>query len=168
MPPVTYIGKRCVLPSRQGFVIRHSFFTFRSSLPSDSSLFTLHLLRVYLCLSPYVGHSAGTALDKKMVMRVVQLAYEIASPLFYQNSKNESLTNIGCLYWFMLIPLPFMFRRIIIIKVVFVVFTSSSRAHRAICVDSRYSCSFNLQQGRVRLIRVLRVIRVQHPLPTFF
>lgn len=35
-------------------------------------------------------------------MRVVQLAYESASPLFYQNSKNESLTNIGCLYWFML------------------------------------------------------------------
>ena len=56
-------------------------------------------------------------------MRVVQLAYEIASPFFYQNSKNESLTNRGCLYWFMLIPLLFMFRRIIIIhaKVVFVV-----------------------------------------------
>ena len=34
-------------------------------------------------------------------MRVVQLAYEIASPLFYQNSKHESLPNIGCLYWFM-------------------------------------------------------------------
>lgn len=26
-------------------------------------------------------------------MRVVQLAYESASPLFYQNSKNESLTK---------------------------------------------------------------------------
>ena len=30
-PPVTYIGKRCVLPSRQGFALRHSFFALHYS-----------------------------------------------------------------------------------------------------------------------------------------
>ena len=33
--------------------------------PPGYCLFALPLLRVYLCLSPYVGQSAGTALDGK-------------------------------------------------------------------------------------------------------
>lgn len=57
---------------------------------------------VYHCLSPK-GQRAGTALMERYdyASRTACLRNRI-SISYHQNSKNESLTNIGCLYWFML------------------------------------------------------------------
>ena len=54
-----------------------------------------------LCLLPYYGQSAGTALNVKgwQGCRTACLRKRIGKAL-HQNSKSESLSRIGCLSWF--------------------------------------------------------------------
>ena len=70
--------------------------------PLNIKHYTLPQATVYLGLSPYVGQSAGTALMERIgkARRTACLRKRIGKTL-HQNSKNESLTNIGCLSWFM-------------------------------------------------------------------
>ena len=71
--------------------------------------YTLPQATVYLGLSPYVGQSAGTALMERIdkARRTACLRKRIGKAL-HQNSKNESLTNIGCLSWFMFFIFSFL------------------------------------------------------------